>query len=80
MGCLVAPFAGAWIEISVYRLFNTLTTVAPFAGAWIEITQWWRNYDDRIVAPFAGAWIEIQKSSNSRLENMSHPSRVRGLK
>ena len=34
---MVAPFAGAWIEIA--NPFNNLMTdnVAPFAGAWIEI-------------------------------------------
>ena len=33
----VAPFAGAWIEITLkdYNVENG--TVAPFAGAWIEI-------------------------------------------
>ena len=34
---MVAPFAGAWIEIE-YQNFRILTLcVAPFAGAWIEI-------------------------------------------
>ena len=34
---LVAPFAGAWIEIDIlYREIET-HYVAPFAGAWIEI-------------------------------------------
>ena len=34
---LVAPFAGAWIEISVKFPISTAIEVAPFAGAWIEI-------------------------------------------
>ena len=35
----VAPFAGAWIEIS-RKIRNTARSrVAPFAGAWIEILQ-----------------------------------------
>ena len=29
----VAPFAGAWIEITDNRLPSKQTTVAPFAGA-----------------------------------------------
>ncbi len=33
----VAPFAGAWIEISAPSCASALFTVAPFAGAWIEI-------------------------------------------
>ena len=33
----VAPFAGAWIEIMLFRCRQILVIVAPFAGAWIEI-------------------------------------------
>ena len=33
----VAPFAGAWIEMSSLMPFPSLSFVAPFAGAWIEI-------------------------------------------
>ena len=36
----VAPFAGAWIEISIYRCNRLWGKVAPFAGAWIEIPVW----------------------------------------
>ena len=34
---LVAPFAGAWIEICEGKHTITSCAVAPFAGAWIEI-------------------------------------------
>ncbi len=33
----VAPFMGAWIEISLANTFTTSIPVAPFMGAWIEI-------------------------------------------
>ena len=33
----VAPYAGAWIEISIYQLWYNVGLVAPYAGAWIEI-------------------------------------------
>ena len=33
----VAPFAGAWIEISDRTRTGRSVEVAPFAGAWIEI-------------------------------------------
>ena len=33
----VAPFAGAWIEISEEKGRRLIEVVAPFAGAWIEI-------------------------------------------
>ena len=35
----VAPFAGAWIEIELYRITMPGRLVAPFAGAWIEIAH-----------------------------------------
>ena len=35
---VVAPLAGAWIEISIVMSLITLPIfVAPLAGAWIEI-------------------------------------------
>ena len=33
----VAPFTGAWIEISAEYPKFVMTLVAPFTGAWIEI-------------------------------------------
>ena len=38
-GNLVAPFAGAWIEINEMFKDWTLNKVAPFAGAWIEMLR-----------------------------------------
>ena len=34
---VVAPFAGAWIEIGKWYAGGWRSVVAPFAGAWIEI-------------------------------------------
>ncbi len=34
---LVAPFTGAWIEITPSIASNARSVVAPFTGAWIEI-------------------------------------------
>ena len=78
---LVAPFAGAWIEI-VYAFTETAHIhVAPFAGAWIEIELQSSERDrQRIVAPFAGAWIEICSLSIITTSYASLPSRERGLK
>ena len=36
-GTLVAPYAGAWIEIRHREKIENPDTVAPYAGAWIEI-------------------------------------------
>ena len=35
--CFVAPFTGAWIEMSRGQKGVKRTRVAPFTGAWIEI-------------------------------------------
>ena len=35
---MVAPFTGAWIEISSFISLPRYFIVAPFTGAWIEIT------------------------------------------
>ena len=34
---LVAPYAGAWIEMLGMSLNAYIASVAPYAGAWIEI-------------------------------------------
>ena len=34
---LVAPHAGAWIEMQLIPFYLQLLLVAPHAGAWIEI-------------------------------------------
>ena len=34
---IVAPYAGAWIEIISDMLYSLCGNVAPYAGAWIEI-------------------------------------------
>ena len=39
MAAVVAPLAGAWIEISVFHPFSRSPGVAPLAGAWIEIEK-----------------------------------------
>ena len=41
---LVAPFAGAWIEIDKRGCEKWNTKVAPFAGAWIEISKLFKIY------------------------------------
>ena len=37
MEIMVAPRAGAWIEIQGFQLISQMQRVAPRAGAWIEI-------------------------------------------
>ena len=40
----VAPFVGAWIEMTIFACGCIVIVVAPFVGAWIEITQMTQNY------------------------------------
>ncbi len=62
-------------DATVYR------KVAPLAGAWIEIIFNRELILAFPVAPLAGAWIEILSMFALILSiNLSHPSRVRGLK
>ena len=55
----VAPFVGAWIEMTLIESFPTPNTVAPFVGAWIEMSYLRFMLMMTWVAPFVGAWIEI---------------------
>ena len=36
---IVAPLAGAWIEIGISKVLGGIGSVAPLAGAWIEISK-----------------------------------------
>ena len=76
----VAPFAGAWIEITIPWAIESTACVAPFAGAWIEIGGICICDCDNFVAPFAGAWIEILDMYRTDCLFSSLPSRERGLK
>ena len=41
---MVAPLAGAWIEIVYSDLAGSCEYVAPLAGAWIEIVLFFRLF------------------------------------
>ncbi len=56
---LVAPFVGAWVEMTVVPLTLTRAIVAPFVGAWVEIRETCGSFGAVFVAPFVGAWAEI---------------------
>ena len=60
----VAPFTGAWIEITVNGSQDIGKDVAPFTGAWIEMKNGRPAASFLVsVAPFTGAWIEILKAA-----------------
>ena len=78
----VAPFAGAWIEISVLTFIVRLfIPVAPFAGAWIEIIQW-VEADPRasLSLPSRERGLKYGNAGKTICYNQSLPSRERGLK
>ncbi len=77
---LVAPRAGAWIEIPLTKPSPKARYVAPRAGAWIEIQVLVALRQHQTVAPRAGAWIEMIRMVLALVLALSHPVRVRGLK
>ena len=77
---LVAPLAGAWIEILDSYINDLTYVVAPLAGAWIEIFFPEILKKMALVAPLAGAWIEIMITCQKIECIKSLPSRERGLK
>ena len=57
---VVAPLAGAWIEIGASAEDFREVMVAPLAGAWIEMkTAWPVSRSPWWSPPSRGAWIEI---------------------
>ena len=54
---MVAPCAGAWVEITQVK--HGTTHAKQLLPAWVEMGN--MSYQDllRRVAPFAGVWIEI---------------------
>ena len=77
---MVAPYAGAWIEMDIVKWLKTKYPVAPYAGAWIEIFTTMLGSAAKAVAPYAGAWIEIVQRQGRPANGESLPTRERGLK
>ena len=54
----VAPFTGAWIEITfISKILIIYKRIAPFTGAWIEILIS-QDIFHNLWSPFTGAWIK----------------------
>ena len=56
---LVAPFAGAWIEIYCFNHNLPICASHPSRVRGLKLYANGRRVPYRYVAPFAGAWIEI---------------------
>ena len=52
---IVAPFVGAWIEITKLPVLDRISGVAPLVGAWIEIVYDIPRKSAAGVAPLVGA-------------------------
>ena len=64
---IVAPFAGAWIEITVgFRKSWNLKSL-PSRERGLKFLPLFASYVNPAVAPFAGAWIEIWYYTWSRI-------------
>ena len=64
---IVAPLAGAWIEMDEHTELIHLRGVAPLAGAWIEISYICMFRNRNTVAPLAGAWIDFESLCTARV-------------
>ena len=72
---LVAPFAGAWIEIYKAVFRDVCDAVAPFAGAWIEMLTF--------VAAFVPSAVSLpsrERGLKSRLPAHCLPTNRRSLR
>ena len=62
---IVAPFAGAWIEIgAVVCVGNVEVRSHPSRVRGLKFVFNHSTYHSAVVAPFAGAWIEMCDSAN----------------
>ena len=57
-----------------------MISVAPHTGAWIETLKTGLAVSSQSVAPLTGAWIETKRAEFLECIELSHPTRVRGLK
>ena len=76
----VAPFAGAWIEITFYLYRCTVAGSLPSRERGLKYKSLVFAILSVFVAPFAGAWIEMHCGIKTSQKKTSLPSRERGLK
>ena len=59
---MVAPFAGAWIEILIVNGRTQVPWSLPSRERGLKYKKMKNTLDFCTVAPFAGAWIEIDNT------------------
>ena len=78
---LVAPHAGAWIEIIEYLVNDMAALLSlPTRERGLKLVEIRIEGSKIIVAPHAGAWIEILNLETIFCNESSLPTRERGLK
>ena len=77
---VVAPLAGAWIEINVFSPDATSSKSLPSRERGLKLLRTAYHSSAVPVAPLAGAWIEIIVLKDNPNASTSLPSRERGLK
>ena len=77
---MVAPHAGAWIEIGIGGLGRRRFRSLPMRERGLKFGCAKLRVAGQAVAPHAGAWIEIGRGSRRHPCGESLPMRERGLK
>ena len=78
---IVAPYAGAWIEICKKQNDEFSRAVAPYAGAWIEMSCVLAHFSlSGPSLPTRERGLKSDECKNFILGYMSLPTRERGLK
>ena len=77
---MVAPLAGAWIEICSTDAVSMRGCVAPLAGAWIEMHYTSQAPSPLWSLPSRERGLKYFDSYSQLVDALSLPSRERGLK
>ena len=77
---IVAPHAGAWIEMALFLLIAVFSVVAPHAGAWIEILRCLVNPVLLTSLPMRERGLKCSYAEKRIGKKQSLPMRERGLK
>ena len=76
----VAPYTGAWIEITLAGIAKELSVVAPYTGAWIEIRGGFSSIGFIKSLPTRERGLKSARQAKAVDSPWSLPTRERGLK
>lgn len=69
----VAPYVGAWIEISHFSVPSAYSLVAPYVGAWIKISSTYKPKCRKIIALYVGAELKYACLPNHKKQTAFVP-------